>query len=87
MRVSPEAFCHVEKNEEHGRTRLFVVHTQAPRFVVEMEPAGEPGGEGVIKRVCVPNSWSGDYDRCGRLLGAAVAFFQSPPRPAGRRRR
>jgi hypothetical protein len=77
----PGAFCHVEKRERSG-SRHFVVHTQSPRFVVEMESSSTtPDGRrmGVIKRVCVPNSWAGDYQKCGRALGAALAFFESPP--------
>ena len=80
--ASPGDFCHVEKRERSGGSRHFVVHTSTPRFVVEIEAAGEasPGRRsGVIKRVCVPNSWAGDYQKCGRALGAALAFFESPP--------
>jgi hypothetical protein len=29
----------------------------------------------VIRRVCVPNSWAGDYHLCARKLGAAADFF------------
>jgi len=29
----------------------------------------------VIKRVCVPNSWAGDYGQYGKVLAAAQEFF------------
>jgi hypothetical protein len=32
-------------------------------------------GAGVIKRVCVPNSWAGDYGQYARLLTKAQDFF------------
>jgi hypothetical protein len=80
--AGPGDFCHVEKRERSG-SKHFVVHTSSPRFVIEIEAAGgvTPDGHrsGVIKRVCVPNSWAGDYQKCGRALGAALAFFESPP--------
>lgn len=81
QKTAPGAFCHVERCERSG-TRHFVVHTDSPRFVIEMEAtsvAADGRRAGVIKRVCVPNSWAGDYHKCGRVLGAAVAFFESPP--------
>jgi hypothetical protein len=75
---SAAPFCHVEKRGPDGSTH-YVVHTQAPRFVVEVEHGGSAGQPGVIRRVCVPNSWVGDYHRCGRLLAAAVAQLDPPP--------
>jgi hypothetical protein len=33
-------------------------------------------GKGVIKRVCVPNSWAGNYSQYGKLIAAAQEFFQ-----------
>ena len=32
-------------------------------------------GRGVIKRICVPNSWAGDYAQYAKLIGAAQEFF------------
>jgi hypothetical protein len=69
----------VEKRGE-GASRHYVVHGESPRFVAEIEAMETEPGEkrrGVIRRVVVPNSWSGDYHRSGRLLGAALAFFES----------
>lgn len=75
------AFCGVVKDERGGNHRHFVVRTEAPRLVVEFEapaPAGATAAGGaVIRRVCVPNSWAGDYHQPARLLGAAVAYFES----------
>ncbi len=73
--------------ERDGRERHFVVHTHNPTFTVELTPdreAPDKVGQGVIKRVCVPNSWAGDYGRYAKLLTAAQQFFaesQSGPTP------
>lgn len=56
----------------------YVVHTHDPRFTLELTPDREAPdriGGGVIKRVCVPNSWAGDYGQYGSLLAAAQEFF------------
>jgi hypothetical protein len=63
-----------------------VRHTQEPGFLLELTPdraAPDRIGEGIIKRVCVPNSWAGDYGRYGRLLKSAQEFFARAQ--AGRR--
>jgi len=55
-----------------------VVHLPDPKFTLELIPDGEASdriGRGIIKRVCVPNSWAGDYGQYGKLLGAAQEFF------------
>ena len=68
-----------------GRGRHYVVHTHDPRFTLELAPdrdAPDRVGAGVIKRVCVPNSWAGDYGRYGKLLAAAQEFF-AQSHPAG----
>jgi len=71
-------FCHIEKRSGK-KPRHFVVHSRAPRFSAEVEfgtsgPAAR--GTGVIRSVRMPNSWSGDYDRAGALLGPAMAFAE-----------
>ncbi len=79
VRLGAAPFCHVEKRGE-GVSRHYVVHDEAPRFVAEIEAVATAPGEkrrGVIRRVVVPNSWSGDYHKSGKLLGAALAFFES----------
>lgn len=74
--------------ERRGIERHYVVHTHDPKFTVELTPdreAPDKVGKGVIKRVCVPNSWAGDYGQYGRLLAAAQEFFaESRPGPAPR---
>ncbi len=73
--------------ERRGTERHYVVHTHDPRFTLELTPdrdAPDQVGRGVIKRVCVPNSWAGDYGQCGKLLGAAqdlVAQSHRGPAP------
>lgn len=74
--------------ERRGSERHYVVHTRDPKFTLELTPDGaapDKVGCGVIKRVCVPNSWAGDYGRYGKLLTAAQQFFaESNPGPAPR---
>jgi len=70
-------FLRIER-EERGGNRHYVVHLQDPKFSVELTPDAEAPdkmGRGVIKRVCVPNSWAGDYGKYAKLLGAAQEFF------------
>ena len=70
-------FLGIER-EERGGSRHFVVHVPEPKFSLELAPdRGAPDriGRGVIKRVCVPNSWAGDYQKYFRLMGAAQRFF------------
>ena len=77
-RIGASPFCHVERRGD-DRSRHYVVHGESPRFVAEIEAVDVPGEKrrGVIRRVVVPNSWSGDYHRSGKLLGAALAFFET----------
>ncbi len=87
----PDNFPHFVRVDRDGRRaggRHFVVHTHDPKFTLELAPdadAPDKVGRGVIKRVCVPNSWAGDYARYAKLLAAAQDFFvqsgarQSPP--------
>jgi hypothetical protein len=47
-------------------------------------------GRGVIKRLCLPNSWAGDYGKTAKFLGAAQEFFAksfAPPAPKSASRR
>jgi hypothetical protein len=75
--------------EDGARERHFVVHTGAPRFSIELTPdreAPDKLGRGVLKRVCVPNSWGGDYGQYAKLLAKAQDFFaESGPIGAPRR--
>lgn len=55
-----------------------MVHTRSPALMLELEPdlaAPDRIGRGVIKRLCVPNSWAGDYGRYAKLVTAAQEFF------------
>ena len=70
-------FLRIERDEP-GSSRHYVVHTQKPNFTMELAPdAGAPDqiGQGVMKRICVPNSWAGDYQKYFRLMGVAQEFF------------
>lgn len=69
--------------EGRGRERHYVVHTGDPKFTLELTPdqeAPDKQGRGVIKRLCVPNSWAGDYGQYAKLLAAAQEFFASSHR-------
>jgi hypothetical protein len=64
--------------ERRGGGRHYVVHTHDPKFTLELTPdtdAPDKVGRGVIKRVCVPNSWAGDYGRYAKAVTAAQDFF------------
>lgn len=86
-------FYRVDQRGSDGRSHHYVVHTQSPTFLVEFDaPATAPGGaksgsvaQGkslpVIRRVCVPNNWAGDYHQCARQLAAAAEFFAATTAP------
>jgi hypothetical protein len=70
-------FLRIERDERRG-ARHFVVHLAEPKFSLELAPdAAAPDrlGRGVLKRVCVPNSWAGDYGQYAQHIGAAQDFF------------
>jgi hypothetical protein len=70
-------FLRIER-EGSGGSRHYVVHTDDPKFSMELTPdaaAPDKVGKGIIKRVCVPNSWAGDYTRYAKFMGAAQEFF------------
>jgi hypothetical protein len=91
LRAQPMNFSHFVRidRQRRGLERHYVVHTHDPKFTVELTPdreAPDKMGKGVIKRVCVPNSWAGDYGQYGKLLAAAQDFFASSgagPAPRG----
>lgn len=81
-------FLRIERDESGG-SRHYVVHTAAPTFSMELSPdreAPDKIGRGVIKRVCLPNSWAGDYGQYAKLMSAAQEFFtQSFAEPSSKR--
>ncbi len=45
---------------------------------MEMAPDREAPnkvGRGVIKRICIPNSWAGDYNQYSQFITEAEEFF------------
>lgn len=86
-------FLRIER-EQRGGSRHFVVHTHEPKLSLELVPdaaAPDQIGRGVIKRVCVPNSWAGDYGRYAKVIATAQEFFAEsfagPGRDGAARRR
>ena len=85
-------FLRIERDGP-GSSRHYVVHTRRPSFLVELAPdlaASDGIGRGVMKRLCVPNSWAGDYQKYIRWMGVAQRFFSASfgptePKPLGRR--
>jgi len=78
-------FVRVDR-ERRGQERHFVVHVQDPKFTLELMPddtAPDQAGRGVIKHLCVPNSWAGDYGQYAKLLAAAQDFFAQSGRAGG----
>lgn len=90
-------FLRIERDGPDG-SRHYVLHTHDPKFTMELAPdaaAPDQVGQGVIKRIHVPNSWAGDYTKYSKFMTAAQAFFAKsfaepepkpqPGRPARRR--
>jgi hypothetical protein len=70
-------FLRIERESRNG-TKHYVVHTDNPKFALELVPdesAPDKIGRGVIKRLCVPNSWAGDYTQYAKYISAAQEFF------------
>lgn len=75
--MSSAHFVRIDRDDREGG-RHYVVHAADPRFTLELTPdreAGDGSGRGVLRRLCVPNSWSGDYGRYAKLLTRAQDFF------------
>lgn len=67
----------IERDAKSG-AKHYVVHTTDPQFSMELTPdreAPDKMGRGVLKRICVPNSWAGDYTKYDKLMSAAQDFF------------
>lgn len=70
-------FLRIERESRDG-SRHYVIHTHEPKFAMELLPDGaapDKIGNGVIKRVHVPNSWAGDYTQYSKFMTAAQKFF------------
>jgi len=75
--MSSAHFLRIEREERDG-SRHFVVHTHDPKFSMELtldREAPDKIGRGIIRRVCVPNSWAGDYGKYSKLMNSAQEFF------------
>lgn len=75
--MSSNHFLRVERDGKFG-SKHYIVHLNDPRFSMELIPdrdAPDKIGKGVIKRICLPNSWAGDYSKTARLIGPAQDFF------------
>ncbi len=71
-------FVRIERDAAGIESVHTVVHTHDPKFTMEFAPDREAPnrvGRGVIKRVCVPNSWAGDYGRYAKFMSEAQDFF------------
>ena len=90
--MNPSEFLRVEREGRDG-SRHYVVHTRDPKFALELAPdaaAPDKVGQGVIKRLHVPNSWAGDYTKYSKFISAAQEFFgnsfrEPEPKAASRR--
>jgi hypothetical protein len=81
--MDTEHFIRIERIEG-GCRRHFVVSLLEPGFSVEVIPEDAPGRRPAIRRVCLPNSWIGNYHRYTRLVAAAQVFLEKCdglPRP------
>ena len=90
LRGTPMNFSHFVRIDraKRGLERHYVVHTHDPKFTLELTPdheAPDKVGQGVIKRICVPNSWAGDYGQYAKLLSAAQEFFAQSSTGPGKR--
>ncbi len=85
-------FLRIEREQRDG-SHHYVVHMQDPKFSMELAPdqtAPDSVGQGVIKRLCVPNSWAGDYTKYAKFISAAQEFFResfNEPAPKSETRR
>ncbi|MEZ5274742.1 MAG: hypothetical protein R3F07_00015 [Opitutaceae bacterium] len=73
--METDHFIRIER-VENGRPRQFVVSRNEPGFSLEVVPDKATAGQPAIRKVCVPNSWTGDYHRYSRLIAAAQTFLE-----------
>ena len=77
MPESCPQFVRIDRDRAGG-AHHFVVHTGSPAFTLELAPdrdAPDRVGRGVLRRLCVPNSWAGDYGQYARFVHSAQEFF------------
>lgn len=90
--MNASSFVRIERDARDG-ARHYVVHRHDPKFAVEFAAdteAADRVGRGVIKRVCVPNSWAGDYGKYAKFITSAQEFFAASfaePAPKNETRR
>jgi hypothetical protein len=71
-------FLRVDQETAQGE-RHFIIHKADPPFSIEVEADFDKSGRMrncTLKRLCLPNSWTGDYTKYARLVNAALAFFE-----------
>jgi hypothetical protein len=84
-------FTRIERETAGEGSRHYVVHTRDPQIAIEMTPdasAPDQVGQGVIRRISVPNSWAGQYSQYAKLIAQAQSFFResfAEPVPKGSR--
>ena len=72
-------FLRIEREEQSG-SRHYVVHASDPRFSLELTPdreAPDKIGKGVIKRICLPNSWAGELWQVFQADGCGAGVFRA----------
>lgn len=76
--MAERAFLQIRHRDVNGDC-IHLVHKAPPRFGLEIEPAYNDAGRmvsGTIRRVCFPNSATGQYHQYGRLVAEAERFFR-----------
>jgi len=59
---------------------IYLIHKKKPPFTVQIMPRVGKDGKvqgGVIKRICIENSPTGDYCRYSKLIAEAEQLFES----------
>lgn len=67
-----------ERDDGEG-PRVFIVRKRKPELLLELEPTTNGSGVivgGTFKRLRIPNSWHGDYQKYHPLIREAEAFFR-----------
>jgi len=71
-------FLRVDQETAQGE-RHYVIHKAEPPFSIEVEADFDKAGRVracTLKRLRMPNSWTGDYSKYSKLVSAALAFFE-----------